>query len=209
MHFTPIAVVLALAASGLSNVLVPRDNDGYNDMDDSFNIFEDSSQRFEGAICKDQITTRQFPTLQIPHGFRGGCVRYYQGIDMTGVVTEVDLYFPLIKSACDCAAQCLTRSLSCTNWVFKHTFVPTLDHGRRSCTLYSSPNLPTNVTLVYDLKNATGLGFSVGYQLLQPGNNPQAGGGAPLTFLDANNTKTDPFGVSGFLSQDVNGRLYC
>lgn len=128
---------------------------------------------------------------------------------MTGVVTEVDLYFPLIKSACDCAAQCLTNAASCTNWVFKHTFVPTKDSGRRACTLYSSPNLPTGVTLVYDLKNATGLGFSVGYQLLQQMNNPQAGAEAPLTFLDAANTKPDPFGVSGFLSQDANNRLYC
>ena len=67
----------------------------------------------------------------------------------------------------------------------------------------------SGVTLVYDLTNATGLGLSEGFQLLQPGNNPQAGGGAPLTFLDAANTKTDPFGVSGFLSQDAKGMLYC
>jgi hypothetical protein len=128
---------------------------------------------------------------------------------MTGVVTEVDIYFPTIKSACDCAAMCLTHALTCTNWVFKHTFVPKLDSGRRACTLYSSPNLPTDVTLVYDLHNATGLGFSVGYQLLAANNNPQAGGGAPLTFLDAANTKQDRFGVSGFLSLDQNGNLYC
>jgi hypothetical protein len=69
--------------------------------------------------------------------------------------------------------------------------------------------LPTNVTLVYDLTNATGLGLSVGYQLLRPVNNPQAGGGAPLTWLNAANTVKDPFGVSGFLSQDANGALYC
>lgn len=127
---------------------------------------------------------------------------------MTGVVTEVDIFFPKVQSACDCAAMCLKNAKSCTNWVFKHTFNPK-DSGRRSCTLYSSPNLPTDVTLVYDLHNATGLGLSVGFQTLQPGNNPQAGGGAPLTFLDAANTKPDPFGVSGFLSQDANGKLYC
>ena len=87
--------------------------------------------------------------------------------------------------------------------------VPQKDSGRRSCTLYSSPNLPTDVTLVFDLHNATGLGLSVGYQLLQPNNNPQAGGGAPFTFLDAANTKRDPYGVSGFLTQDQGGNLYC
>ena len=110
---------------------------------------------------------------------------------MTGVVTEVDLYFPLIQSACDCIAQCLSNPSSCTNWVFKHTFVPSKDSGRRSCTLYSSPNLPTNVTLVYDLSNKTGLGFSMGYQLLQTGNNPQVGAEAPFTFLDATNAQQD------------------
>jgi hypothetical protein len=60
---------------------------------------------------------------------------------------------------------------------------------------------------VYDLKNATGLGLSVGYQLLQAGNNPQTGGGAPLAVLS--NGAQDPFAVSGFLSQDANGKLYC
>jgi hypothetical protein len=120
---------------------------------------------------------------------------------MTGVVTEVDIYFPTIKSACDCAAKCLENPLTCTNWVFKHTFVPTLDHGKRSCTLYSSPNLPTDVTLWYNL---TG---SVGFQKL--GTNPQAGGSAPLTFRDTAMTIPDPFGVSGFTTQDANNKQYC
>ena len=127
---------------------------------------------------------------------------------MTGVVTEVDIYYPKVNSACDCAAICLTAATTCNNWVFKHTFNP-LDCGRRTCTLYSSPNLPADVTLVYDLTNATGLGFSAGYQLLQASNNPQAGGGAPVTWLNAANTVKDPYGVSGFLSQDENGALYC
>jgi hypothetical protein len=79
MRFPPVITLLALAATGLGGVIVSRDDHGhgnnYNDMDDSFNIFKDSAQRFEGAICKDQITTRQFPTLQVPYGFHGGCVR--------------------------------------------------------------------------------------------------------------------------------------
>lgn len=228
MHFVSIAILLACSISNaLASVVDIRDGDHDNhDMDDSFNIFKDSNQRFEGAICKNQITTKKFPTLVVPPNFRGGCVRCsysqhdplpsilipisidYQGIDMTGIVTEVDIFFPKIKSACDCIAACLTAATTCTNWVFKHTF-NAADSGRRACTLYSSPNLPTDVTLVYDLTNKTGLGLSLGYQLLQPQNNPQAGGGAPLTFLDAANTKQDPFGVSGFLSQDSTGKLYC
>ena len=119
---------------------------------------------------------------------------------MTGVVTEVDIFFPKVQTACDCIALCLSASTTCTNWVWKHTQSP-LDSGRRSCTLYSSPNLPTNVTLDYDLA------LSSGFQLLQSMNNPQMGGGAPITVL--NNGNPDPFGVSGFLTQDAHGKLYC
>lgn len=45
-----------------------------SDMDDSFNIFKDSAERYEGAICKDQINTSKFPNLLVPAG-RSGCVR--------------------------------------------------------------------------------------------------------------------------------------
>jgi len=69
--------------------------------------------------------------------------------------------------------------------------------------LYSSPNLPTDVTLAYNL---TG---SIGFQKLQPQNNPQAGGAAPFTFRDAGMTIKDPYGVSGFMTQDGNNKLYC
>ncbi|EFY88250.1 hypothetical protein MAC_05723 [Metarhizium acridum CQMa 102] len=152
------------------------------------------------AICKAQITTARFPTLQAP---TGGCVRYYRGIDMTGVVTELHFYFKDgFRTACDCAAKCLERSDSCNNWVWKHTFMEG-DSGRRSCTLYSSPNLPSNVTLAYNLANSSG------FEPLDPANNPQAGGPSPLTFLDANMTVPDPFGVSGFTAIDQNGALYC
>lgn len=121
---------------------------------------------------------------------------------MTGVVTEVNLYFKDgIHSACDCIAACLNNPLTCTNWVYKHTFVPTLDNGRRSCTLYSSPNLPTDVTLAYDINKSVGTGLV--------GQNPQAGGAAPFTFRDANNTILDPYGVSGFMTQDMNLKSYC
>ncbi|RKK65702.1 hypothetical protein BFJ69_g16058 [Fusarium oxysporum] len=133
----------------------------------------------------------------------GGCVRYYQGIDMTGVVTEQHFFFKDgFKTACDCAAKCLEEPNKCTNWVWKHTFMPE-DGGKRSCTLYSSPNLPTDVTLKYDLAN------SKGFNLLQAANNPQAGAPAPLTFLDAAGTIPDKFGVSGFMVQDQNGRQFC
>jgi len=192
--------VVFLSSAFASPLSVERDSD---DLDQKYNIFEDSSRRYDGAICKNDITVRRFPHLNVPNG-KSGCVRYFQGIDMTGVVTEVDLYAKDgIHSACDCIAACLERPLSCTNWVYKHTFVPSKDGGKRSCTLYSSPNLPTNVTLDYNLDKSTG------FSLLQPANNPQAGGGAPLTFLDANGQKPDPYGVSGFMTQDQNNKQYC
>lgn len=212
MHFTTslLATVL-LASAAIASPVVARhkdqkgtstDMDGH-DMDDSYNIFKNSNERYEGAICKDQITTSKFPDLMVPNK-QSGCVRYYQGIDMTGVVTEVDLYAKDgINSACDCIAKCLSSPLTCTNWVYKHTFVPSLDGGKRSCTLYSSPNLPTDVTLAYNLNSSTG------FNLLRPINNPQAGGSAPLTFRDAANTVQDPYGVSGFMTQDSNGKQYC
>jgi len=199
MHFITLTVPFLLSGA-LAGAIIER-NGNYNDMDDDFNIFKDSNSRWEGAICKSQITSKQFPSLVTPPNFRGGCVRYFQGIDITGVVTEVDIYFPKVKSACDCIVLCLSSPTSCTNWVFKHTDTPAHDSGRRSCTLYSSPNLPSNVTLDYNLA------LSAGYQLLQVANNPQAGGGAPTTVLD--NGKPDPYGVSGFLMQDANGKLYC
>lgn len=189
-----VAALLISTALGEAAAIVERDQDA--------NIFPNRNAYSAWAICKGQITQHRFPTLQAPNR-DGGCVRYYQGIDMTGVVTEKHFFFKdRVRSACDCAAKCLESPTSCTNWVWKHTFMPG-DGGKRSCTLYSSPNLPTNVTLAYDTAHSSG------FQLLQPGNNPQAGGGAPLTFLDMAGTKVDNFGVSGFTSQDQNGRLYC
>jgi len=81
--------------------------------------------------------------------------------------------------------------------------MPALDSGKRTCTLYSSPNLPTGVTLWYNLTGSSG------FELLQAGNNPQAGALAPLTFKNAAMTQVDPFGVSGFMSQDQNMKQYC
>ncbi|KAH7019569.1 hypothetical protein EDB80DRAFT_561220 [Ilyonectria destructans] len=197
MHFTTAALSALLASAALATPLSSR---GYHDSDGD--IFPGSDGYEEWAICKNKITKWRFPNLQAPNN-KGGCVRYYQGIDMTGVVTEQHFFFKDgFKNACDCAAKCLEEPNKCTNWVWKHTFMAG-DGGKRSCTLYSSPNLPTEVTLKYDLAN------SKGFNLLQATNNPQAGAPAPLTFLDAAGTIPDKFGVSGFMVQDQNGRQFC
>jgi len=201
MYFTTAALSLLLATAAMASPLARRDD--RDDKDPSTNIFPDFDRYSDWAICKGKITKNRFPNLQAPTD-DGGCVRYYRGIDITGVVTEQHFYFKDgFTSACDCAAECLSQPAACTNWVWKHTFMPNFDSGKRSCTIYSSPNLPTNVTLAYDTAN------SKGFQLLQPGNNPQAGAPAPLTFLDLNNTMADNYGVSGFAVQDQNGRQFC
>ncbi|KAM5349012.1 hypothetical protein ACJ41O_008835 [Fusarium nematophilum] len=196
MHFTTATLSILLSATALAYPTNSHHNDNGADIFPNFNQYSD------WAICKDKITKDRFPNLQAPNR-EGGCVRYYRGIDMTGVVTEKHFFFKDgFKSACDCAAKCLEQPTTCTNWVWKHTFMRG-DGGKRSCTLYSSPNLPQDVTLKYDLAN------SKGFMPLQPGNNPQAGAPAPLTFLDAAGTKPDRFGVSGFVVQDQKGRQFC
>jgi hypothetical protein len=178
-----------------------RDQD--DDSNSDINLFPGDDAYNKYAICKGKITKNKFPGLQAPSN-EGGCVRYFRGIDITGVVTQVNLFFKDgIHNACDCATRCLEAPESCTNWVFKHTFAAGLDDGKRSCTLYSSPNLPTNVTLQYNL------GGSTGFDLLLPTNNPQKGCDAPLTFLDIKNTEPDKYGVSGFVVRDTNQHQYC
>jgi len=198
MRISVLFGAVFLASTILAGPHVIRNDDD----DDDDDIFKNANERWEGAICKGKVTKHKFPNLVAPTD-DGGCVRYYQGIDMTGVVTEVDLYFKDgIKTACDCISQCLSHPATCNNWVFKHTF-NSLDSGKRTCTLYSSPNLPTGVTLWYNL---TG---SVGFQLLQDANNPQVGALAPLTVKGSQMTTPDSGGVSGFTSQDANMKLYC
>ncbi|EXU97405.1 hypothetical protein X797_009510 [Metarhizium robertsii] len=191
----PLLFATALAAPG--NTPHERDNT------DGSIVFPGGNGYAGWAICGDQVSKQRFPRLQVPAGAGGGCVRYYRGIDMTGVVTELHFFFrDGFRTACDCAAKCLSQPASCNNWVWKHTFMPG-DGGRRSCTLYSSPNLPSNVTLDYDEAKSSG------FQPLSDANNPQVGGDSPLTFLDDAGTKPDPDGVSGFTAIDQNGGLYC
>lgn len=204
MHFstTTVLSVLAIASTIMasplsSNKVRDQDDDSNPDID----LFPSADKYEDYAICKGKITKGKFPQLQAPT-WNGGCVRYFPGIDITGVVTMQNFYFKDgIKSACDCAAKCLDNPTTCTNWVFKHTFVPSLDSGKRSCTLYSSPNLPLGVTLSYNLTGSTGFA--------PLGMNPQAGCDAPLTFLDANGEQPDKYGVSGFAVRDTLQRQYC
>lgn len=132
-----------------------------------------------------------------------GCIRYTRGFDVTGVVTEVDLTFPQVRSACDCIQECLDRPLSCASYVYKFSTPASIMSGHRTCTLYSQFNLPTNVTIEVDVNT------SVDIQLLQPGNNPQMGAPVPQTFKDLNNTIPDDGTFSGPVWQLMNGVAQC
>ncbi|EXL60701.1 hypothetical protein FOCG_03524 [Fusarium oxysporum f. sp. radicis-lycopersici 26381] len=65
--------------------LLPLDNPDNN-------IFPDFDRYSDWTICKGKITKDRFPNLQAPNR-DGGCVRYYRGIDVTGVVTEQHFFF--------------------------------------------------------------------------------------------------------------------
>ncbi|MCJ1390692.1 hypothetical protein MMC18_003553 [Xylographa bjoerkii] len=134
-----------------------------------------------------------------------GCVRYVRGFDVTGVVTEVDLAFPLIQDECDCIQQCLDRPTSCAAYVWKFSTPASVQSGHRTCTLYSQFNLPSGVQIEIDLNNGLNKNINAA-EITAIGNNPQAGAPVPQAFKDAAlNTVPDDEAVSG--EWLVNGRL--
>lgn len=138
-----------------------------------------------------------------------GCIRYVKGFDVTGVVTEVDLTFPQVKSQCDCIQECLNRPGTCASWVYKFSTPASVASGHRTCTLYSQFNLPAQVTLEFDLNNGNNKNINAA-EILANGNNPQAGSLVPEAFKDANlNTVADDDAVSGAVWQLANGQVVC
>ncbi|EWZ77340.1 hypothetical protein FOXG_14087 [Fusarium oxysporum f. sp. lycopersici 4287] len=87
MHFTTAALSALLTSAALA---VPFNATPYDNPDS--NIFPDFDRYSDWAICKGKITKDRFPNLRAPNR-EGGCVRYYQGIDMTGVITEQHFFF--------------------------------------------------------------------------------------------------------------------
>jgi hypothetical protein len=176
MYFSTAFPVLLIAATALAGPITQGDGD------------------FQLRIC---------PNLEVADK---GCIRYVKGFDVTGVVTEVDLTFPLIKNECDCIQQCLNRPTTCANYVWKFSTSDSVKSGHRTCTLYSQFNLPSAVTIEIDTNSP----LNQNIQLLSPGNNPQAGALVPQAFKDVNlNTTADPDAVSGPVWQLADGRTLC
>ena len=164
---------------------------------------------FAGPIAKrdnDDPQKRICPNLKVSDK---GCIRYVKGFDVTGVVTEVDLTFPLIQDECDCIQQCLDRPTTCAAYVWKFSTPASVQSGHRTCTLYSQFNLPTDVTIDINVNSTLNENINAP-ELLQMGNNPQTGAPVPQAFKDINlNTIPDPDAVSGEVWQLANGQAVC
>jgi hypothetical protein len=138
-----------------------------------------------------------------------GCIRYTRGFDITGVVTEVDLHFPQIRTECDCIQACLNRSNTCANYVYKFSTPESVKSGHRTCTLYSDFNLPANVTLQFDLESSNNTEINAS-EIIAEGNNPHMGGLVSQAFKDVNlNTTCDPDAVSGPVWALDSGQIQC
>lgn len=139
----------------------------------------------------------------------GGCLRYTRGFDVTGVVTEVDLTFPQVRSECDCIQECLKRLGTCANYVYKFSTPESVQSGYRTCTLYSDFNLPPKVTLEFNLGSSNNANINAA-EIKANGNNPHVGGPVPQAFMDSNlNTTADPYAVSGPVWVLANGQVQC
>jgi len=137
-----------------------------------------------------------------------GCIRYTRGFDVTGVVTEIDLTFPEVQNECDCIQECLNRLSICANYVWKFSDRAAVKSGHRTCTLYSTFNIPSDVTIDYNI--ASPLNKNIRPHKLADGNNPQPGGLVPQAFKDLHlNTIPDNDAVSGPVWQLANGKVQC
>jgi hypothetical protein len=69
--------------------------------------------------------------------------------------------------------------------------------GHRTCTLYSQFNLPSAVTLDFNLNSTLNANINAA-EIMELGNNPQAGSAVPQAFKDMDlNTIPDNEAVSG------------
>jgi len=186
MYFSPALVVSFLAIGALAGPMRARDDNDDHD--------------HEGGL------KRICPNL---HTQDNGCIRYTRGFDVTGVVTEIDLTFPEVKTECDCIQECLNRPTICANYVYKFSTMASVVSGYRTCTLYSDFNLPSAVVLEFDLNSGNNMNINAA-EIIQLGNNPHAGAPVPQAFKDINlNTIPDNQAVSGPVWQLSTGQVMC
>lgn len=129
------------------------------------------------------------------------CSRMVKGYDITGVTNTVVLsQGPHLRDACDCAKMCLLVNSTCSSYVWKFNGPPSRD--RRVCILYSNFNLPSGVTLGFDLDTTMNGG--------EIENNPQGGGAVPHCLDKSQDPNSrDPDCVSGPMFVTDDGRIIC
>lgn len=138
-----------------------------------------------------------------------GCVRYTRGFDVTGVLTEVIMTFPEVKTECDCIQECLNRPGTCANYVYKFSTPQSVKSGHRTCTIYSDFNLPAKVAVELNLASKNNMHINAG-MITASHSNPHVGALVPQAFKDANlNTTADPKAVSGPVWTLANGEVQC
>ncbi|KAH7697436.1 hypothetical protein AAVH_35482, partial [Aphelenchoides avenae] len=86
---TPTAILLAVCATATAD---EGSGVAHDAAAPAASIFPPFAFYDAWAICKGIITKAKFPKLQAPNN-AGGCVRYFRGVDMTGVVTEKHFFF--------------------------------------------------------------------------------------------------------------------
>jgi len=136
-----------------------------------------------------------------PKVVKGGCYRYVQGFDVTGVTTQFNLP---ATNVCDCIMECVNRPNLCAAWVYK--FVPGNGQKSRVCTLYSNFNVPSGVTVAV---NVTGSMSVLPKNIpISDFQNPQTGGVVPIcNFEDGSGHDTQCY--SGAIWQLQGGAIYC
>jgi hypothetical protein len=88
--------------------------------------------------------------------------------------------------------------------VYKFSTPESVASGHRTCTLYSQFNLPSAVTIDYNLQSTLNENIN-GAEITALGNNPQAGGGVPQAFKDATlSTQPDNQAFSGLVQFEFN-----
>ncbi|RSH80121.1 hypothetical protein EHS25_007323 [Saitozyma podzolica] len=152
----------------------------------------DDDKCHQPILCKDKFKTKTE---------NNGCIRYTQGFDVTGVLTEVDLTFPKVQTVCDCIQACLDYPGTCANYVWKFPDAAAVKTGHRTCTLYSNFNLPANVTVKVNEKHSV--------DIKKVAANPQVGSLVPQAFSDVAQTCPDDEAFSGPVWQLSNGMTQC
>ena len=187
--FLPSALLLSSVLAGPLSI---RDNDSHDRICTNLNVQGGGCIRctftHPSARCIDE-SELTLPSLPDTKGF-----------DVTGVVTEVDLTFPQVQSACDCIQECLNRPTTCSSYVYKFSTPESIQSGHRTCTLYSQFNLPADVAIEIDLDNTNNTNINAA-EITMMGNNPQKGSVVPQAFKDLNNTMGDDDAFSGYVRQ--------